>query len=38
MGHRFPILATLTAVSLLLGGSARADDGEDEPRYWLGEF
>ncbi|MDC0676111.1 hypothetical protein [Sorangium atrum] len=30
MRHRFPILATLTAVSLLLGGSARADDGEDE--------
>lgn len=30
MRHRFPIIATLTAVSLLLGGSARAGDGEDE--------
>ncbi|WP_437940324.1 hypothetical protein [Sorangium sp. So ce341] len=30
MRHRFPIIATLTAVSLLLGASARAADGEDE--------
>ncbi|KYF91328.1 hypothetical protein BE20_15110 [Sorangium cellulosum] len=30
MRHRFPIIATLTAVSLLLSASARAADGEDE--------
>ncbi|AGP35318.1 hypothetical protein [Sorangium cellulosum] len=30
MRHRFPIIATLTAVSLLLTASARAADGEDE--------
>lgn len=30
MRHRFSIIATLTVVSLLLGASARADDGQDE--------
>jgi hypothetical protein len=30
MRHRFPIIALLTAASLLLGASAHAADGEDE--------